>query len=246
MLLPHVRSFAYKLLGPLFNDKAENILISSREQGKCPIPTRGKKDPALVDLSSSWVVDGIQKILKLVLGANATGINSKIIDPATKSQSGTPGVLYFPDNLFNFTVHWIFPEPMSGLIEDMGWLHGIANDVFIGGLDSVSKLNVLQPSSKDKQTLHTELTIGSLPNGPISALLRLFYSVTGGMRDLHVADDAKIGLNLTDAHILMDLALYVLLVFRSFARMFSSKHQTLTQQVHRDRANVASSNGSSL
>jgi len=209
VLLPHIRSFAYKLLGPLFNDNAENILISSREDGKCPVPTRGKNDPALVDLSSSWVVSGIQKILKLVLGSNATDINSKIIDPATKSQSGTPGVLSFPDALFNFTVHWIFPEPMSGLIEDMGWLHGVANDAFIGGLDSVSALDVLQPLSEDKHALHTELTIGSAPNGPIAALLRLYYSVTGGMRNLHVSDDVKLGMNLTDAHILLDLALYI-------------------------------------
>ena len=47
----------------------------------------------------------------------------------------------------NFSVHYFFKDPLKGLITDMGTIAAVINDAALGGLASLTQLEVLEPGA---------------------------------------------------------------------------------------------------
>ena len=73
-----------------------NSSVAMEQAKACPVPVKSKQ-PQIMDLTQTWLVKELNWLLNEYLGA--TKMNTKVIAPATKAQSGTSGQLMFQGSL---------------------------------------------------------------------------------------------------------------------------------------------------
>ncbi|CAB9512941.1 Paraquat-inducible protein A [Seminavis robusta] len=111
-------------------------------------------------------------------------LNNLLLDPLTKAQSGTPGMLHFPSDLVSLVVNKtealassnnnVMSEIAASLFE---YFELRLYDTKVRNINTIVDAHVLKPSSESPHLLQNKVQFGPIAGRPLNASVRVLMSV---------------------------------------------------------------------
>ena len=118
----------------------------------------------------------LQDMLSAVGNDGAPKLNSFLVQPLTKSQSGTPGSLRFPKELFSVVKDDMDNPLVLAFIQSFRLE---ASDVRINNVDTLTfPLEIAEPTS-DGNIISNSFNLGPTPGKDLNATMRLVWAIVG-------------------------------------------------------------------
>ena len=133
-------------------------------------------------------------------------VNSIAIQPMTKVQSGTAGMLQFPSDIFSLVKDDIAHAFWSAFAQRMELR---AYNTRIKNLDTIREpISLLLPSPDDPQLLQNNFNIGKSSHW-LSGSVRVLLDIAGGGSPLWMRNEIDIGISVASTGLIADTLVYV-------------------------------------
>ena len=137
----------------------------------------------------SLVYDIVQDRFTSIDSNGFAGINKELIRPLTEDQSGTPGLLRFPENIFSLA-----PETedrrrrhlAENLFDSLGGFNISIGDIRVTNLDSVVPPIALFGIINSPSILRNEFNMGTDTNRPLSVALKVVSTQDDGVNEVDI------------------------------------------------------------
>lgn len=125
------------------------------------------------------------------VGAGADGlpgINEMVIRPMTEEQSGTPGLLRFPDTIFSISSETLRRRLSDNIFANLGGgLNTSIGDIRISNIDSIVPPLELLGITSDAAVLRNDLGMASGTTGPLSLTMKLSSGQEGELNEVDIS-----------------------------------------------------------
>jgi uncharacterized paraquat-inducible protein A len=145
-----------------------------------------------------------------LLSANEDGLldlNSFLVQPATKSQSGTSGMIHFPNELISVNKTDFANEYVRSFIDSF---HVGIHDLRVYNLDILKDPVSILDTTDSPYTLRNQLTMGPVINRPINITVGFRMDVQGPDSPFSMQNDIDISVVMDSASVGLDLFAQIL------------------------------------